>query len=274
MAQPLLIGTRELFSPRALAGKTAIVTGGNRGIGRSIVIALAACGARVLFTYNSSREQAEHLVSTLESEGALCSAFPVNFTRSKDALNQLQTIDGFEQIDILVNNVGTVHPLTFLASQVEDFATAIEVNLMSTYVTAQLLAPYMIKRNFGRIINISSVAGTRGTRGMTAYSASKAAIEGFTRSLAADLGIRNVTVNSIAPGFVPTDLSLQTTPVQTQDDLIERSIVRRAGRTEDVARLAVFLCSESSGFITAQNIVIDGGLTMQIGLPGVLGKRG
>lgn len=260
--------TRELlavFSPAALAGRTALVTGGSRGIGRSVVLGLSAVGAKVHFTYRSSAGEAAELCDLLNSDGPRCSGHPVDFTRHESAREALEKLAAGISPDILVNNVGFSAPASFLATDPEDFVLSFNTNFMSAALTSQIFAPSMVRRSRGRIVNISSIAAARGERGMTAYSSMKAAVAGFTRTLAMELGGRGVNVNCISPGLVATDMLENNMPAEVREELCLRTPLGRVGKPFEIAQLAVFLCSEAANFITGQTLTIDGGISDSLG---------
>lgn len=269
--------TREMlavFSPSALAGRTALVTGGSRGIGRSVVLGLYALGAKVHFTYRSSAGEAAELCALLNNDGPRCSGHLVDYTRHENAKESLEKLAGEISPDILINNVGFSAPASFLATDADDFVLSFNANFMSAALTAQVFAPLMVRQNRGRIVNISSIAADRGERGMAAYSAMKAAIAGFTRTLAIELGGRGVTVNCISPGLVETDMLAKNMPSEVKEELCLRTPLGRVGRPSEIAQLAAFLCSEAAGFITGQTIIIDGGISVSLGTFPNLRKRG
>ena len=233
-----------------MVNKKVIVTGGNRGIGKGIVLSLLDKGYSVLATSRDSN----------------------NFDFSHSGLKiadldvcDQSSVDGFQKIvsefdpDILVNNAGTTKDNLFLRMTESDWDEVINTNLNSVFRVTKLVVKGMLKKKWGRIINISSIAGSMGNSGQTNYSASKAGVDAFSRSLAKELGSRNITVNSIAPGFIQTDM----TDGLINDELVKKIPLQRVGNAEDVASLVNFLASEESNYITGQTLVVDGGLFMK-----------
>ena len=230
--------------------KKVIVTGGNRGIGKGIVLSLLDQGYLVLAT---SRDSKKFDMSHQNLEVA-----------NLDVCDQA-SIDDFQKIvndfdpDILINNAGITKDNLFLRMTEDDWGEVIDTNLNSVFRMTKLVVRGMLKKKWGRIINISSISGSMGNPGQTNYSASKAGVEAFSRSLAKELGSRNITVNSVAPGFIQTDM----TQGLIDEEITKKIPLQRAGRVEDVASLINFLVSEESNYITGQTLVVDGGLFMK-----------
>ena len=230
--------------------KKVIVTGGNRGIGKGIVLSLLDQGYLVLAT---SRNSKKFDMSHQNLEVA-----------NLDVCDQA-SIDNFQKIvndfdpDILINNAGITKDNLFLRMTEDDWAEVIDTNLNSVFRMTKLVVRGMLKKKWGRIINISSISGSMGNPGQTNYSASKAGVEAFSRSLAKELGSRNITVNSVAPGFIQTDM----TQGLIDEEITKKIPLQRVGSVEDVASLINFLVSEESNYITGQTLVVDGGLFMK-----------
>ena len=230
--------------------KKVIVTGGNRGIGKGIVLSLLDQGYLVLAT---SRDSKKFDMSHQNLEAA-----------NLDVCDQA-SIDDFQKIvndfdpDILINNAGITKDNLFLRMTEDDWAEVIDTNLNSVFRMTKLVVRGMLKKKWGRIINISSISGSMGNPGQTNYSASKAGVEAFSRSLAKELGSRNITVNSVAPGFIQTDM----TQGLIDEEITKKIPLQRVGSVEDVASLINFLVSEESNYITGQTLVVDGGLFMK-----------
>jgi 3-oxoacyl-[acyl-carrier protein] reductase len=245
-----------------LEGKVALVTGASRGIGRAIAEDLAARGANVVVNYNSSPEAAEEVVQGIKGKGGEAVAVGAdvsNFAAAHDLVKA--TINTYGQIDILVNNAGTTHDTLLLMMKEDQWDRVINTNLKSVYNCCKAAARPMVRRKQGgRIINISSVSGIVGQAGQANYAASKAGIIGFSKSLAKELGSRNITVNAVAPGFVLTDLT-----ADLPEDLVQQSIeyipLGRWGELEEIANVVAFLASDESSYITGQVIAVNGGLT-------------
>jgi 3-oxoacyl-[acyl-carrier protein] reductase len=248
---------------KLLEGKVAIVTGASRGIGSAIAEDLAIHGANVVVNYNSSEDAALEVVDKITSAGGTASAYQADVSDFVAAQGLAKnTIDTYGHIDILVNNAGTTRDTLLLLMKEDDWDVVLNTNLKSIFNCCKAVARPMIRRKQGgRIINISSVVGLVGQAGQVNYAASKAGIVGLTKSLAKELGSRQITVNAIAPGFFPTAL----TEVLTDDMVqvaIERTPLGRLGALEDVAYLTSFLASDKASFITGEVIKIDGGLAM------------
>ena len=230
--------------------KKVIVTGGNRGIGKGIVLSLLDQGYLVLAT---SRDSKKFDMSHQNLE-----------VSNLDVCDQA-SIDNFQKIvndfdpDILINNAGITKDNLFLRMTEDDWAEVIDTNLNSVFRMTKLVVRGMLKKKWGRIINISSISGSMGNPGQTNYSASKAGVEAFSRSLAKELGSRNITVNSVAPGFIQTDM----TQGLIDEEITKKIPLQRVGSVEDVASLINFLVSEESNYITGQTLVVDGGLFMK-----------
>ena len=245
---------------KILKDKTAIITGATRGIGRGIAETFAKHGANVLFTYSSSSSLAKEIENHLSKEGVFVKGFKSDASSFEDCQKLVDEITKqFEVIDILINNAGITKDNLFLRMSEDDWNEVINTNLNGVFKISKLVVKGMLKSRWGRIINISSISGAMGNPGQTNYSASKAGVDAFTRSLAKELGSRNITVNSIAPGFIETDM----TEGVLDQEIIDKIPLKRAGRVEDVASLVNFLCSEESNYITGQTLVVDGGLFMK-----------
>ncbi|MFL7837592.1 MAG: 3-oxoacyl-[acyl-carrier-protein] reductase [Candidatus Promineifilaceae bacterium] len=244
-----------------MEGKVALVTGSSRGIGRAIATELAVRGAKVVINYHSNPQAAEEVVKAIVEQGGSAVAVQADVS-DFDAAQMLikATIDNFGQIDILVNNAGTTEDTLLMMMKEEQWDSVIDTNLKSVFNCCKAAARPMVRRKQGgRIINISSVSGLVGQAGQTNYAASKAGIIGFTKSLAKELGSRNITVNAVAPGFVLTDLT-----ADLSEDLVEQTLafipLGRWGELEEIAHVVAFLASDQSSYITGQVIAVDGGI--------------
>jgi 3-oxoacyl-[acyl-carrier protein] reductase len=245
---------------KLLENKTALITGASRGIGKGIAMEFAKQGAHVAFTYNSSVEAAHALESELEGFGVRAKGYQSN-AADFDAAQQLvkDVIEDFGGLDILINNAGITKDNLLMRISEEDFDKVIEVNLKSVFnLTKAVLRP-MLKQRSGSIINMSSVVGVKGNAGQTNYAASKAGILGFTKSVALELGSRNVRCNAIAPGFIETEMTAKLDP-KTVDGWRDSIPLKRGGTPEDVANACVFLGSDMSAYITGQTLNVDGGM--------------
>lgn len=246
-----------------LKDQVALVTGGSRGIGRGIVKAFAAEGAKVAFVYKGSASAAESLVAEVTQAGGVCKAHQCDVTDTAAAQKCVDAVLAeWTKIDILVNNAGVIKDDLFIKLEPDDWNKVLATNLGGTFNFCKAVAYNpMMRQRFGRIINISSVAATHVNPGQTNYSASKGAINSFTRALAVELAPRNITVNAIAPGFIETDMSEAVR--NKAGDIIKKMIpMRRLGQPDDIARVAVFLASSDSAYLTGQVLTVDGGLSL------------
>jgi 3-oxoacyl-[acyl-carrier protein] reductase len=255
-----LINLKTDFFMKLLEGKVAIVTGASRGIGKGIAEAFAAQGADVAFTYLSSVEKAEALAKELSTHGTRIKGYRSDasgYQAAEELANQV--LADFGKIDIVINNAGVTRDGLLMRMSEDDWDTVMKVNLKSVFnLTKAVLRP-MLKARSGSIVNVSSVVGVKGNAGQANYSASKAGILGFTKSVALELGSRNIRCNAIAPGFIETEMTgaLDEATVQGWRDAIP---LKRGGTAEDVANLCLFLASDMSSYITGQVINVDGGM--------------
>ncbi len=247
---------------KLLQGKVAIVTGATRGIGKGIAEAFAAQGATVAFTYVSSDEKARALEAELEALGGKAKGFKsdaADFTAAQKLADDV--VAAFGTIDVLVNNAGITRDTLLLRMTEDQWDEVMSVNLKSAFNLTKAVLKPMLKARSGSIINMSSVVGVKGNAGQANYAASKAGILGFTKSVAAELGSRNIRCNAIAPGFIETEMTgaLDEKVVQEWREAIP---LKRGGTPEDVANLTLFLASGMSTYITGQVIHVDGGMLM------------
>ena len=243
-------------------GRVALVTGGSRGIGRAIVTALAAEGAKVAFVYASNTAAAEELVASIESQGGQALAIQADVSKTEEADKAVeQTLERFEKIDILVNNAGIVRDTLVATMPVEKWQAVIDTNLNSVYNFCHAVMRPMMSARYGRIINMSSVAARVSNQGQAAYAASKGGIEGFTRCLAVEVAKRGITVNAVAPGFVATDMT-EAVRSAAEDKILKEIPAKRLGKPEDIANAVLFLADEKTSYITGDIITVDGGLTL------------
>lgn len=245
---------------KLLEGKTAIVTGGSRGIGKGIVEIFAQHGANVAFTYNSSAEAAEAVAEENARYGVKVKAFKSDASDFEQAQElAAEVLNEFGSIDILVNNAGITKDNLLMRISEADFDRVIEVNLKSVFNMTKAVQRTMLKQRQGSIINMSSVVGVKGNAGQTNYAASKAGIIGFTKSVALELGSRNIRCNALAPGFIETEMTgqLNEETVRSWRDAIP---LKRGGTPEDIANACVFLGSDLSSYVTGQVINVDGGM--------------
>ncbi len=245
---------------KLLENKTALITGASRGIGRGIAITFAKHGAHVAFTYNASAEAAHVLEDELKGFGVKAKGYQsnaANFNAAQDLVNRV--FEDFGALDVLINNAGITKDNLLLRITEEDFDEVIEVNLKSVFNLTKAVIRPMMKQRSGSIINMSSVVGVKGNAGQANYAASKAGILGFTKSVALELGSRNIRCNAIAPGFIETEMTAKLDE-KTVDEWRNAIPLKRGGLPEDVANACVFLASELSSYVTGQTLNVDGGM--------------
>lgn len=242
--------------------KVALVTGAARGIGKEIAMCLAKEGFNIALNYRSESDSLNQIKEEIESNGVKCFLVKADVSKFEDSENMVkEIIDKFGKIDVLVNNAGITKDTLFLRMKEEDFKSVVDVNLVGTFNVTKNVVPHMMKAREGRIINISSVVGVSGNAGQANYSASKAGIIGFTKSLAKELASRNILVNAVAPGFIKTDMTNVLKEEQKQA-ILNNVPLRREGEAIEVANVIKFLSGDDSSYITGQVINIDGGMLM------------
>ena len=245
-----------------LNGKTALVTGASRGIGKAIAIELANMGADVLINYNSSESLAKEVMEECQNIGVRSQIYKADTSVSSDVDEMFEKAESdFENIDILVNNAGVVNDRLLLRMTEEQWDQVINVDLKGPFLCIKRAVKTMLKKRWGRIINISSVVALGGNAGQSNYAAAKAGLSGLTKTAAQEFASRDITVNIVAPGFINTDIT-NSLPEKLRETMLDRVPMRRAGEPEEVANLVGFLCSENSSYITGQLFCIDGGLTL------------
>ncbi|CAM3598314.1 3-oxoacyl-ACP reductase [Flavobacterium saliperosum S13] len=245
---------------KLLEGKTAIITGASRGIGRGIAEVFAKQGANVAFTYSSSAAAAQELENELTALGVKAKGYQSNAADFNEAQKLVDdVIAEFGNVDILINNAGITKDNLLMRISEEDFDTVIDVNLKSVFNMTKAVQKIMLKNRAGSIINMSSVVGVKGNAGQTNYAASKAGVIGFSKSVALELGSRNIRCNVIAPGFIETEMT-----AKLNEDVVkgwrESIPLKRGGSPEDVANVCVFLACDMSAYVTGQVINVDGGM--------------
>jgi 3-oxoacyl-[acyl-carrier protein] reductase len=247
---------------KLLEGKVAIITGGTRGIGKGIALKFAQEGADVIFTYVSSEETANAVEKEIESFGVRAKGYKSNAANMADAVALIdKVVEEFGQIDILVNNAGVTKDGLLMRMSEENFDDVIKINLNSVFNMTKATLKTFLKQRSGSIINMSSIVGVRGNAGQANYSASKAGVIGFTKSIAAELGSRNIRCNAIAPGFIATEMTEKLDP-EVVKGWSESIPLKRAGTPEDVANATVFLASDMSTYISGQVLSVCGGMLM------------
>ncbi len=242
--------------------KIAFITGATRGIGKQIAITLAEAGYDIAINYRKENEELKNTKQEIEQTGAKCLSLQGDVSNYDDCERiAKQIIEEYEKIDVLVNNAGIIKDTLLMRMKKEDFEDVINVNLVGTFNMTKNVIPYMMKNRRGRIINISSVVGVSGNAGQANYAASKAGIIGFTKSLAKEVGSRNILVNSIAPGFIETAMT-DVLKEEIKEEIAKTIPLKRMGKAQDVANVVKFLASEESSYITGQVIHVDGGMLM------------
>ena len=245
---------------KLLEGKTAIITGGSRGIGKGIALVFAQHGANVAFTYSSSVESANSFEKELSNYGVKVKSYQSNAADYKESQELVENVlEDFGSIDVLVNNAGITKDNLLMRMGEEDFDKVIEVNLKSVFNMTKAVQRTMLKQRKGSIINMSSVVGVKGNAGQSNYAASKAGIIGFSKSIALELGSRNIRSNVIAPGFIETEMTAKLDE-KTVDVWRNAIPLKRGGAPEDIANTCVFLASDLSAYITGQTLNVDGGM--------------
>ena len=245
---------------KLLKDKCVLITGGSRGIGKGIVYKLIEYGANVAFTYSSSASASNKIVADLDSNGTICKAYKSDASKLEECETLVENVlSDFGSIDVLINNAGITKDNLLMRMSEGDFDSVIEINLKSVFNMTKACQRVFLKNRKGSIINMSSVVGVKGNAGQSNYAASKSGIIGFSKSVAIELGSRNIRCNVIAPGFIKTEMT-----DKLSEDIIEawnNSIpLKRPGETQDVANLCLFLASDLSNYITGQVINVDGGL--------------
>ena len=242
--------------------KVAMITGATRGIGKQIALTLANEGYNIVLNYRTENDELKQLKNEIESKNVKCLAVQGDVTNFEDCKQMIESaIKEFGKIDVLVNNAGITKDMLLARMKEEDFKQVIDVNLVGTFNMTKNVISYMMKARNGRIINISSVVGIAGNAGQTNYSASKAGIIGFTKSLAKEIASRNILVNAVAPGFIETNMT-DVLKDDVKQEIAKNIPLKRMGTTQDVANVVKFLASDDSSYITGQVINVDGGMLM------------
>jgi 3-oxoacyl-[acyl-carrier protein] reductase len=245
-----------------LSGKIALVTGGGRGIGRATALKLGAAGAKVAVNYNASEAPAREVADAIVAAGGEADVFRADVSKAEevDALAS-GIIKDWGRIDILVNNAGITRDNLMMRMSQGEWDDVIETNLRSAYFTSRAVLRTMLRSRWGRIVNISSVVGLTGNAGQANYAAAKAGLIGFTKSLAKEVGSRNITANAVAPGFIETDITAGL-PDNLKADMLKAIPAERYGQPDDVANVVLFLASDLAAYVTGQVINADGGMVM------------
>lgn len=242
--------------------RTVFITGGGRGIGKEVALKFAENGYNIVTNYVSDKTDVEALKKEFEEKGVKSLIIKADVT-DLEAIENLvkKAIEEFESIDVLVNNAGITKDNLLMRMSEEEFTKVIDVNLKGTYIVTKIVSKYMMKKRQGSIINLSSVVGVVGNAGQCNYSASKAGIIGFTKSIAKELASRNIRANAVAPGFIETDMTA-VLGENVKENIYNQIPLKRMGKAKEVANLVYFLGTEESSYITGQVISVDGGMTM------------
>ena len=242
--------------------KVALVTGATRGIGKAIALELADNGYDIVLNYRNANDELKQTQKEIEEKNVNCFLVYGDISKFEDCENiAKQAMEEFGRIDVLVNNAGITRDGLIMRMKKEDFESVIDTNLTGTFNMTRNVVPFMIKQKNGRIINLSSVVGITGNAGQTNYSASKAGVIGFTKSLAKEVASRNILVNAIAPGFIETDMT-KVLSDSVKEGILNQIPLKRMGEAKEVAKLVKFLVSDDSKYITGQVINVDGGMVM------------
>jgi 3-oxoacyl-[acyl-carrier protein] reductase len=243
-------------------GRIAVVTGSSRGLGRAIALKLARLGAGVVVNYQKNAAAAEEVAAEIKASGGQALTVQADVSKAEDVERLIrQTVEAYGRLDILVNNAGTTRDTLLMRMTEEDWDLVLDCDLKSAYLCTKAAMRPMMKQRYGRIVNIASVAGLAGNAGQANYSAAKAGLIGFTKAVAREVGSRNITVNAVAPGLVPTDLT-SSLPEELKAAMLQQTPLGRFGTAEDVANAVAFLASDEAGYITGQVLSVDGGMVM------------
>ena len=244
------------------AGKTAVVTGGSRGIGRAICLELARLGANIVLCYAGNEASANETVSLCEQQGVKAIALRCDVADAQQVKELMDAaIREFGRIDVLVNNAGITRDGLVMMMKEDDFDAVVSTNLKGAFLCTKAVSRIMMKQRYGRIVNLSSVVGLHGNAGQANYAASKAGVIGLTKSVAKELATRGITVNAVAPGFIDTDMTAAL-PEAARTSLLATIPANRLGAAEEVAKAVAFLASEEAAYVTGQVLAVDGGMSM------------
>lgn len=253
-------GERGQVSPTPLAGKTALITGGSRGIGRATALELARMGANVVVNYRGNAEAANEVQSLIEERGGKAIAVGADVGQSAEIDRLFATAtQTFGNVDILVNNAGLTRDTLLMRMSEADWDAVLDTNLKSAFLCAKAALRGMLKARWGRIVNVSSLAGLVGNAGQTNYAAAKAGVIALSKSLAQEVGSRGITVNAVAPGLIETEMVAHLSE-ELRQQILSHVALGRIGTPEDVAAVICFLCTPAAAYVTGQVLVVDGGM--------------
>lgn len=245
-----------------MGNKVALITGGSRGIGRAIALKLSEEGYNIAISYINNKDRAEEVIGKIEKNGVKGLAIKADVSKEDEVDNMMNMIkEQLGTVDVLINNAGITKDNLLIRMKTENWDQVMDTNLRGVFLCTKAVAREMMKKRYGKIVNVASVVGISGNIGQGNYSASKAGVIGFTKSIAKELGSRGINVNAVAPGFIETDMTHMLED-GIKDEMIRSIPLNRAGKPEDVANLVVFLCSEKADYITGQVIHVDGGMLM------------
>ena len=245
-----------------LDGKVALVTGASRGIGRAIALKLASEGAKVAINYAGNTAKAEAVKAEIEAAGGEAMLVQADVSDAAQVDAMVKTVaEAFGTIDILVNNAGITRDGLLMRMKEEDFDAVLNTNLKGVFHCTKAVSRLMMKKRYGRIVNMASVVGLMGNAGQTNYAAAKAGVMGFSKSAARELASRGITVNTVAPGCINTDMTA-VLPDKVKEGMLQSIPLQRIGEPEDVATAVLFLASDLAAYITGQNVDVDGGMVM------------
>jgi 3-oxoacyl-[acyl-carrier protein] reductase len=243
-------------------GKVALITGGSRGIGRAIALRLARDGAKIAVNYKSNEEAAKWVVDAVAEMGGEAMAVAADVAQSTEVENMVnRVVDAWGGVDILVNNAGIIHDGLLMRMPEEVWDEVINTNLKGTYNCTKEVLRFMVRKRWGRVINVVSVVGLEGNPGQSNYAASKAGVVAFSRSIAKEVASRNITVNSVAPGYIATEIVADLSP-EFKELIFSRIPQNRFGTVDDVANMVGYLASEEANYITGEVIRVDGGIEL------------
>ncbi len=245
-----------------LSGKTALVSGASRGIGRAIAVELAGAGAAVVVNYRTGAEAAEAVVGEIEAAGGRATAVQADVSAAADVERLVKaSTDAYGSLDILVNNAGITRDNLLLRMKDEEWEAVLSTNLRAAYLLTKAVLRPMMRARWGRIVSITSVVGLTGNAGQANYAAAKAGLIGFTRSVAREMAARCITANAVAPGFIETDM-VAGLGAELRENVLKQIPLGRLGNPRDVAQVVAFLASDAAAYVTGQTIAVDGGMTM------------